>query len=171
MRALILLVLLMATPALAQPRAGAAPRQLGVFQNWTAATFTDGGQKVCYAFTRATRNEGGGQRGTQNVQLLVTHRPGARDAVAVRVGYNFGRGAEMRLLIGQNDLPGYTNQDSGFIRDGRAAVAAMRGGREAMARAPGPNNRGVVTNVFSLAGFSAAYDAMSRECPTTPARR
>lgn len=170
MRALILLALLLTTPALAQPR-GVAPRQLGVFQNWTAATFTDGGQKVCYAFARAARVEGAGQRGPQNVQLLVTHRPGARDAVAMRSGYNFGRGAEIRLVIGQADLPGYTNQDSGFIRDGRAAVAAMRGGREALGRAPGPNNRGVVQNFFPLAGFSAAYDAISRECPTTPARR
>ncbi|MCX7373517.1 MAG: hypothetical protein NTW56_13975 [Alphaproteobacteria bacterium] len=91
--------------------------------------------------------------------------------MAVRSGYNFGRGAELRLVVGQSDLPGYTNQDSGFIRDGRAAVAAMRGGREALSRAPGPNNRGTVQNVFSLAGFSAAHDAISRECPTTPARR
>lgn len=170
MRSLILMAVLMATPAFAQPRA-AAPRSLGVFQNWTAATFTEGGQKICYAFTRATRVEGAGQRAGQNVQLLVTHRPGARDAVAVRSGYNFGRGAELRLVIGQSDLPGYTNQDSGFVRDGRAAVTAMRGGREAMSRAPGPNNRGVVQNIFSLAGFSAAHDAISRECPTTPARR
>ena len=34
------------------------PQRIGEFQSWTAATQAEGGQKVCYAFTRATRSEG-----------------------------------------------------------------------------------------------------------------
>jgi hypothetical protein len=89
----------------------------------------------------------------------------------MRSGYLFARGGNARMQIGTAEFTGPTNQDSAFINDGTSVVQAMRGGREAMIRAPGRNNRGVVQNVFSLAGFSAAYDAMSRECPTTPARR
>lgn len=174
MRALPSLCLLpllwVAAPALAQQPA-ASPRVLGSFQEWTAASFTDGGQRICYAFARASRVEGPGPRRAEDAQLMVTHRPDARDQVAVRGGYPFPRGAELRLVVGSTDLPAYTSQDSAFLRDGRAAVAAMRTGRQAIARAPGQGGRGSVQISFPLAGFSAAYDAISRECPTTPARR
>jgi hypothetical protein len=156
----------------AQSPAPAAPRPLGTFQSWTAATHNDGGKRICYAFTRASRSEGVPGRNAQDILLLVTHRPAGRDQVAVRSGYNFGRGAELRLVIGPADLSAYTNQDNAFLRDGRAAVTAMRNGREAQARAPGPNGRGTAQDIFPLAGFSAAYEAISRECPpTAPPRR
>ena len=170
MRFLILVGLLLALPASAQNRA-AGPRALGSFQSWTAATHTEAGVKYCFAFARATRSEGLPGRAPASVSLLVTHRPTGRDQVAIRSGYTHARGAELRLTIGETTLPAYTAQDSAFLRDGRAAVAAMRNGREALARAPGPNNRGTVSDQFPLAGFSAAYEAITRECPAPPARR
>ena len=38
----------------------AAPRpaMIGEFQSWTAASHVEGGQKVCYAFTRARNMDG-----------------------------------------------------------------------------------------------------------------
>jgi hypothetical protein len=44
-------------------------------------------------------------------------------------------------------------------------VAAFRGGAQAVARGPRAGGRGTATDTFSLAGFSAAYDAISQECP------
>ena len=170
MRFLIIAAFLLGSPAFAQNRA-AGPRALGTFQSWTAATHTENGAKVCYAFARAARTEGITGRNPQSISLLVTHRPNGRDQVAIRSGYTFARGAELRLVIGQAELPAYTSQDSAFLRDGRAAVTAMRGGREALARAPGPNGRGTATDVFPLAGFTAAYEAISRECPPAAPRR
>lgn len=169
MRLLILAGLLLALPAWAQNRA-AGPRQLRVVQSWTAATHMENGVKVCYAFARASRSEGGAGRNAQSILLLVTHRPTGRDQVAVRSGYPHVRGTELRLIIGETTLPAYTAQDNAFLRDGRAAVAAMRSGREALARAPGPNNRGTVQDIFPLAGFTAAYEAISTECPPPPRR-
>ena len=55
-------------------------------------------------------------------------------------------------------------------KNGAALIAAFRGGREAVVRSPVPSGRGVVTDTFPLAGFSAAYEAISRECPARPAR-
>ncbi len=157
--------------ALAQQRGAAAnanaPRALGTFQDWTAATHMEAGKKVCYAFTRASKVEGGGNR--QNVILTVTHRPQGRDQVAMRAGYSYARNAEVELAVGSAELPFYTAQDNAFAREGAKAVAAFRGGSEAVARGPGPQGRGRVTDTFSLSGFSAAYDAISRECP--PGRR
>ena len=171
----VLVAMPAALPAWAQNRP-AQPRPLGTYQSWTAATHTENGQKICFAFTRATRAEGVAGRNAQNVTLMVTHRHQGRDQVAIRNGYTHGRGAEARLIVGQTDLPAYTSRDSAFLRDGRAAVTAMRGGRDAMLRAPGPNGRGQAQDIFPLTGFSAAYDAISRECPASaapaaPARR
>lgn len=175
MRALALasIILLAAIPAHAQNRAAApasGPSSLGEFQSWTAVAHAENGQKVCYAFTRARSAEGVPGRAASNVMLLVTHRPGSRDQVAVRAGYGFARNAETKLTVGTTELPFFTAGETAFARDGRAVVAALRGGREAVSRGPGPNGRGQATDSFPLAGFSAAYEAISRECPVAPRR-
>ena len=163
---------LLAPPAAAQ-QAAAQPRKLGQFQSWTAAVHTEAGQKICYAFTRASKAEGVVNRPASQVLLTVTHRPQGRDAVALRAGYAYPRNAEVRVQVGSNEFTFYTSGSDAHGRDGAAAVRAFRGGREVAARGPGPNNRGNASDSFALAGFAQAYDAISRECPTAaaPARR
>ena len=85
----------------AQPSAQPGPRQLGTFRDWTAATHQENGQKICYAFTRASKTE----PNRQGVVLTVTHRPGGRDSVALSAGYAYPRNAEVALVIGQTNLP------------------------------------------------------------------
>jgi len=173
MRVLAALVFsMLSIPAAQAQQRGPAPSRLGEFQSWTAASHIENGQKTCYAFTRARTMDGVPGRDANNVMLLVTHRPNGRDQVAVRAAYNFARNAESKLFIGQGELPFFTAADTAFARDGRAAVAALRSGREALHRGPGPNGRGQATDTFALAGFTQAYDAISRECPVpAPARR
>lgn len=155
-----LLVALLLVPGLAaaqQPR----PQKLGEFQSWTAASFTEGGQKTCYAFARPSRSDGN----RQGVLLTVTHRQAARDTVTISAGYTFPRGAEPTVSVGGTDLAFYTSGSTAAARDGAAAVRAFRAGREAVMKAPGANGRGTVSDTFPLAGFSAAYEAISKECP------
>ncbi|WP_043338943.1 invasion associated locus B family protein [Belnapia moabensis] len=156
MRALsgLLLALALAPAAHAQQ---ARPQKLGDYQSWIAATYTEGGQKVCYAFTRTTR---------QGVLLTVTHRPGRRDTVTVSAGYTYPRNAEAMAVIGGTDLPFYTAGSTAAARDGSATVRAMRNGREMLLRGPGANGRGTTSDTFPLAGFTAAYEAISKECPS-----
>jgi invasion protein IalB len=168
MRAVLLpaaLAALAALPAMAQQRAAppqaAAPRRLGDFQDWIAAVHTENGQKVCYAFTRATRSE----PPRAGVILTVTHRTASRDQVALSAGYAYPRNAAVTVSVGQTQLAFYTSASSAFARDGRAAVAAFRGGAQAVARGPRAGGRGTATDSFSLSGFTAAYDAISQECP------
>ncbi|MDQ1080254.1 invasion associated locus B family protein [Pseudoroseomonas cervicalis] len=139
------------------------PQALGTFQDWTAATHMEGGRKVCYAFTRASRSEGAGNR--QNVILTVTHRPQGRDQVALRAGYTYARNAEVSVTVGGTELDFYTAQDNAFARDGSRAVTTFRGGAQAVAKGQGPQGRGTATDTFSLSGFTAAYEAISKECP------
>lgn len=158
----LLAALLLALPAHAQQ-----PKRLGTFQSWTAATL---GDQLCYAFARPTRSEGAPPgRKADAVMLVVTHRREGRDQVALRAGYAFPRttdgGDAVQVTVGTATLGFYTAQDSAFARDGRAAVAALKAGREAVAKGPPPGGRGEVRDAFPLAGFTAAYDAISRECP------
>ena len=167
--ALVLAALAVSPSALAQQRA--QPQRLGNHQSWTAATHQENGQKVCYAFARASRSEGGPQN-RQNVTLTVTHRPGGRDQVAISVGYPLPRQAESVLTVGTAEFRSYgVVQMSAFFQNGAALIAAFRGGRDATARSAGPPGRPAVTDTFPLSGFSAAYDAISRECPVAGARR
>jgi hypothetical protein len=164
---------MLALPAVAQ-QAPAQPRRLGQFQSWTAAVHTEAGQKICYAFSRATKAEGVVNRPANQVLLTVTHRPQGRDAVALRAGYAYPRNAEVKVQVGQTEFTFYTSGTDAHARDGAASVRAFRGGREVAARGPGPNNRGVAADTFALAGFAQAYEAISRECPAAtaaPARR
>lgn len=164
MRALILpLALLAATPAVAQQ---AGPTSIGVFQDWQAATLTESGGKVCYAFTRASRSQPNvANRG--EVVLTVTHRPNSRDQVAVRAGYTFPSGAEpsgtVEASSGNASLAFFTAGDAAFARDRAEAIEAFRRGRALRVQGPGPRG-GTVTDTFSLLGFSAAYRAISDAC-------
>jgi invasion protein IalB len=161
--------LLLAGSALAQARPG--PQRLGTFQSWIAATAQENGQKVCYAFARAARSDGApGSRGP--VTLTVTHRPSGRDQVALSVGYALGRAAESELTIGNQEFKSYgVVQTSAFFQNGGQLVAAFRNGRDAVAKTPPPSGRGAVTDTFPLTGFTAAYDAISRECPAARSAR
>ena len=154
------LLLLPATLAQAEPP---RPQKLGDFQSWIAATYAEGGQKVCYAFARASKSE----PARQNVLLTVTHRPSARDTVTVSAGYAFPRNAEAQAQVGGTELPFYTHGSTAAARDGAAAVRAFRNGREVTLRSPGANGRGQVVDVFPLAGFGAAYEAIGKECPAS----
>jgi invasion protein IalB len=163
----LLLPLLLPLAAFAQPRA--EPQRLGTHGAWTAATHQEGGQKVCYAFTWASRSQGApGNRAT--VTLTVTHRPSGRDQVAASVGYPLPRSAEAVMTVGTAEFRSYAVVGSNaFFQNGAQLIAAFRNGREATTRTPGPPGRGAVSDTFPLNGFAAAYEAISRECP--PAAR
>ena len=164
-RRLALLAALVLAPivAEAQPR----PQKLGEFQSWTAASFAEGGQKTCYAFARPSKSE----PARKDVLLTVTHRQAARDTVTISAGYAFPRNAEATVTVSGNDLNFYTAGSTAAARDGAAAVRAFRNGRDAVMRAPGANGKGTASDSFPLAGFGAAYDAISKECPAAGGKR
>ncbi len=165
-------------PALAQPRpthsapprpashpAPVAPKAIGKFDDWTAVTHQEGGQTVCYAFTRAASSTPP-QAGRGDVVLTVTNRPGsARDAVAISAGFAYAPNAEVSMQVegASGNHPFYTSQRSAFARDGHSVVGAFERGRQAIAKSPGPRNT-PITDTFSLHGFSPAYAAMTKAC-------
>src|SRR5882757_1922049 len=110
MRALPLIFLLAATiPASAadtkpsakpapHPAASAnAPKPIGKFDDWQAATHVEAGQTVCYAFTRA-QSSTPAMTGRTDVILTVTERPPTgRDAVAITAGFTYAPSAAVAV--------------------------------------------------------------------------
>ena len=147
-----------APAAAAKPAPGAnAPKELGKFDDWIAATHQESGQTTCYAFVRASHSAPAlPSRGP--VILTVTERTASRDEVAITAGYTFPKGAAVGLDF-------YTSGSDAFARDGKASVAAFQKGSEAISRSPGPRDGQVMVDTFSLRGLSAAYAAINKACP------
>lgn len=141
----------------------AGPRKIGKFDDWTAATHAEGGQTVCYAFTRA-QSSAPVVPGRGDVVLTVTQRPTGRDAVALSAGFAYPANAEAQLAVDKQELPLYTSARSAFAKDGHAVTVAFGSARTAAVRSPGPKG-GMVTDTFSLRGFPAAYAAINKVCP------
>ncbi len=175
MRAFLLVLalpLLAAAPAPEQPHKPAAaapagkaegPKPIGHFDDWTAATNSEAGERVCYAFARASHSAPA-SAGRGEVVLTVTQRPSGRDAVAILAGFTYAANAAVTVQVDQNPLEFYVAGRSAFARDGHAAAAAFGRGRQVTAKSPGPHNASVV-DTFSLKGFGRAYEAINKACP------
>ena len=180
-RAFLLTALLLTSTAMAQPApkpppapppkkpAPAAtvkpdgPKLVGRFDDWIAATHPESGVPTCYAFTRV-QSSIPTLAGRGGVVLTVTQRPSGRDAVAMEAGFSFAQDATVTVQVDQTGLDFYTHQRAAFARDGHAAVVAFKAAGRAIARSPGPHDA-TVTDTFSLKGFTAAYEAISKACP------
>jgi hypothetical protein len=153
-------------PAQPQAQQPGGPASIGRFEDWEAATLTERGQKVCYAFTRAAASNPAVQ-GRGEVVLIVTHRGRSRDEVAMRAGYTYPANAEPAGTVeasgGNTALAFFTAGEAAFARDRAAAVAAFERGRALRLSGPGPRG-GTVTDMFSLRGFTAARRAISEAC-------
>jgi invasion protein IalB len=148
------------------PPAAASPKPIGKFEDWTAATHSESGQTVCYAFTRV-QSSAPTLPGRGAVVLTVTQRPSGRDSVAIETGLSYAANATVTVQVNQTGLEFYTDPSSprnAFARDGKAAVAAFTKGSRAIARSPNPNPK-EVTDTFSLKGFGQAYAAIVKACP------
>jgi hypothetical protein len=165
------LALLLALPAAAESKkhvpsahpaaAAAGPKKIGDFNDWTAATNSESGQTVCYAFTRV-QSSAPTLPGRGGVILTVTERASGRDAVAIEAGFAYAANATVTLQVDQTGLEFYTSGRNAFARDGKAAVTAFGKGGRAIARSPTPKE---VTDTFSLKGFGQAYAAIVKACP------
>jgi Invasion associated locus B (IalB) protein len=139
------------------------PKLIGKFDDWIAATHPESGVPTCYAFTRV-QSSIPTLAGRGGVVLTVTQRPSGRDAVAMEAGFSFAQDATVTVQVDQTGLDFYTHQRAAFARDGHAAVVAFKAAGRAIARSPGPHDA-TVTDTFSLKGFTAAYEAISKACP------
>lgn len=175
--AALLAPLAVSAPAFAQTKPAAkpakpaassnAPKLIGKFEDWKAATHLEAGQTVCYAFTPA-KSSVPAITGRTDVILTVTQRPQAsRDAVAISAGFTYPPNSSVAVQVDTSSMDFYTAQRSAFSRDGKATVQSFLKAKQVLARSPTPKS-GTVLDQFSLLGFNAAYAAINKACPPPP---
>lgn len=162
MKTIILSTLLAAAPAFAlAARPVALGPNAGQYGQWTAATYGQGSDKVCYAFTMP-QSSTPPMQGRGKVMLTVSERQSSSNEVSVTSGYDYPKNAKVKLTVGSSAFSFYTQKNVAFAADGEGAVTVFRIANTATVTSTGP--QGDVTDQFSLAGFSAAYKAIVHAC-------
>ncbi|WP_374763192.1 invasion associated locus B family protein [Yunchengibacter salinarum] len=161
------LLAMIASPALA-----AEKRELiGSFRDWDAIqSVNDKGQKTCYILSSPKDTEisrSGARRG--DIYMTVTHRPAyeVTGEVNVVVGYPLRAGSEMSVSVdGKHSFRLFTEGNGAWTydpQDDADLVKRMKAGLKLVAR--GVSHRGTRTaDTYSLSGFTAAYNAISKAC-------
>ena len=141
---------------------------LGTFDNWSAYSYDDGTDRVCYIASQPTKSQGKYSR-RDDVFLIVTHRPNDKsfDVVNTVAGYTYKNTSKPQLTIDKNkaiELKRY--EDRAWAKDSatdQKLVQEMKKGSSAVLI--GTSARGTkTTDTFSLKGFSKAYEAINKAC-------
>jgi hypothetical protein len=153
----------------------AAAQDLGRFRDWSAHQFTEEGQGFCLMWTQPKKSAGKYSRRGE-IYATVAHRPAQQKfgVVTFEMGYPFAPGKELSVSIDGGSairIPADEDEDSedesimwhASAEVNRRLVGAMREGLAMVAT--GRSKRGTKTvDTYSLHGFSAAYQAISRAC-------
>lgn len=175
MRTLLLLLaccLASVTVPVGSQAADAERQQIGAHDDWTAYKGTKGSKSYCYIGSEPKEAKGDySRRGPTYV--LVTHWPAENifGEVSVEAGYPYQKGGDVTVKIGGKSFKLFTqNRGSGdgiaWAYDETAdkqLVTAMKAGANMVVQ--GKSSRGTLTvDTYSLKGFSAAYDEISKSC-------
>ena len=141
---------------------------LGSFDNWSAYSYNDGTDHVCYMASQPTKSQGKYSR-RDDVFLIVTHRPNNKsfNVVNVVAGYTYKSTSKPQITIDKNKAIELTrHEDTACAKDAATdeqLVAEMKKGSNAVLL--GTSARGTkTTDTFSLKGFSKAYEAINKAC-------
>lgn len=163
---LIVLAVVAAALLAFRPAAAQEAKHLGSFGDWEAFAAEAGA--YCYAGSKPTKQEGKyTTRG--DAFLLVTNRPKEKslDVVSVEAGYAYKEGSEATVTIAGQSFALFTSGGQAWARDAAgdaALVKAMRAGAAMIV--VGSSSRGTrTTDTYSLKGFTAAHQAITKACP------
>ena len=140
---------------------------LGTFGKWVAQTYREDGQPVCFMSVRPDSTEGNFKARGESL-FMVTHRPSeqAIDVISVVAGYQYQPDSDAAITVNGKRFNMFTVGERAYARDNatdKALVELMIKGRNATVR--GASNKGnITTDVFPLAGFTAAHKAITENC-------
>ena len=153
------------------PAPAQTPQTLGTAGKWSAYTFLEEGNTVCYMSSEPDKQEGN-YKVRDKAFALVTHRPAlnSRDVVSFIAGYPLKPDLDVTLVIdGRQRFLLFPSAETAWARDektDRAIVEAMIKGTTMVVN--GVSARGTKTvDTFSLAGFTQTYRTISRACGVT----
>lgn len=143
------------------------PELLSTHNDWSAYTFEESGNKVCYMASTPRKAEGDyTKRG--EIYAIVTHRPAenTKDVFSYITGYDYKTNSDVKVTIGGKEFTLFTQDDTAWAPDAETdekLAEAIKRGRTMVVR--GVSSRGTKTkDTFSLSGSTAAYNAISKAC-------
>ena len=161
----IVLPMLLAVPAAAQE-----PKQIAAYRDWAAYVYGSGDDRICYIASSPT---GWKPKGINRdpAYLQVAHFPGrgVMGEIHVEVGYPLKPNSQPRARVTvkrkTQDFRFYVKDSSAWVVDKKNApvVEAMKAGSTLAFKATSARGT-VVTDSYSLRGFTAAYKAITRAC-------
>ncbi len=142
-------------------------KSLGTFGKWTAFSTNEGGKTLCYVALKPAKSEGT-YKNRGDVLLTVTHRPAdkAFDVVSIVAGYQYLGDSDVAVTIGKKKWDLFTSSDRAWARDAatdKQIVDALGKSVNLVAKGTSAKNT-PTTDTFTLAGFPAAYRAISDAC-------
>jgi invasion protein IalB len=156
-------------PDKAKPKqeAQSGPQRLGESHGWTAYTYTEGGNKVCYVAGQPTKSEPANAP-RKRVSALVTHRPSEKavNVVSFIAGYPYKEKSEAEVDVDGKKYKLFTNSDTAWALDSKEdkeVVEAMEKGKQLTIK--GSSSKGTATtDTYSLAGFKEAMALIDKSC-------
>jgi len=146
-------------------------RLLGSYRKWDALVRTTKQLgKECYMISKPTRSKAsksGARRG--DIFITVTHRPkfNTKSEFNAQMGYPLKDGSEVRASVDtRHHVRLFTEGQGAWAyenRDEQRLVSAMKRGNNLIVS--GVSARGTATtDTYSLSGYTAAWNAISKEC-------
>ncbi len=147
--------------------AQAADKELGRFGPWEAHRVTAGAETYCFIAALPAKSEGKvAKRG--EATLMVAHWPKRKafGQVQVKSGFAIKKDAKLELGVGGKIWKLATEGDSahGDAKANGEIVAALKGGKTAVAGALPAAGAARIVDTYALDNFAKALAAIDKEC-------
>lgn len=149
------------------PAAAQEVRVLGTFGKWIAQTYQENGKPVCFMSVKPDSSEGN-YKARGEVLLMITNRPSeqAMDVISVVAGYQYLADSDAVATINGKRFSLFTNGERAWARDtqtDKTIVQLLIKGKTVTVKGTSSRNN-ITTDTFSLAGFTAAHQAITENC-------
>jgi len=163
----ILPLVFIAAMSFAAPSHASDPKLIGTYGDWSAYSFTENGNKVCYMAAQPKTAVGNYTR-RGDIFALVTHRPaeGTKNVFSYMTGYSYKADSSVNVKIDSRNFNLFTQGDTAWTADAasdNAVTNAIKAGSSMVVK--GTSSRGTLTtDSFGLSGSSKAHQAISKAC-------
>jgi invasion protein IalB len=142
---------------------------LGEHKAWGVFSINQNGEKVCYITSTPTKKKGNyNKRGEP--YMLVTYRSNGVSEVSVNSGYPFKNNSEVTVRVDSrhtyNFFTSSETPEMAWAKDSKTdqeIISKMKAGNRLTSK--GYSKLGTYSeDTYSLAGFTAAFNQMSKSC-------
>lgn len=159
-------LVLISLSLLAGPAHADDPARIGTFKDWEAYSYVADKAKVCFAFAKPKKSTASKKADRGEIRFIVTNAPGnkVKGQVSMVLGYSAKPDSTASLAVDDKSFTLYPKGDTAWAdSDDAAIITAMKAGKALVVKATSKKDT-ETTDTYSLAGISAALDAIDKAC-------